>query len=199
MFPGGSTAPWVILATIAARAAPVGAPARLTMDPHLEQIRRHLTVAVRRSCPRWLADQAEDLVQNALVKLLEQRRFGGGMESYPASYLQRVAYSVVIDEVRRRLRKKEVPAAEASDPGGPAELGLAPSSGLGAGDIRAAMIDCLRALTGFRRVAVACRLQGYRVPEIAAFTGWTRKKAEHLVGRGLEDLRRCLESKGVRP
>jgi RNA polymerase sigma-70 factor (ECF subfamily) len=29
--------------------------------------------------------------------------------------------------------------------------------------------------------------------------GWTEKKAENLVYRGLADLRRCLSAKGLRP
>jgi RNA polymerase sigma-70 factor (ECF subfamily) len=50
-----------------------------------------------------------------------------------------------------------------------------------------------------RSMAVVLRLQGHSVPEIAAILGWAQTKANNLVFRGLKDLRRCLERKGLAP
>ena len=55
-----------------------------------------------------------------------------------------------------------------------------------AAEIHAGLDDCLGNLIRPRRIIVACRLQGYSVPETATFTGWTRKKVEHLALRGME-------------
>jgi RNA polymerase sigma-70 factor (ECF subfamily) len=49
-----------------------------------------------------------------------------------------------------------------------------------------------------RRHAVTLSLQGHSVPEIGRLLGWTGKKAENLVYRGMADLRECLEGKGIR-
>ena len=59
-------------------------------------------------------------------------------------------------------------------------------------EIDRTMRDCLTNLNPPRRAAIACHLQGYSVPEAARFLGWTRKRTEHLVARGLKDLRACM-------
>ena len=46
---------------------------------------------------------------------------------------------------------------------------------------------------------LACHLQGYSVAEASGFLGWTKKKTEHLVRRGMADLRSCLAEKGIAP
>jgi RNA polymerase sigma-70 factor, ECF subfamily len=48
-----------------------------------------------------------------------------------------------------------------------------------------------------RRHAVTLNLQGHSVPDIGRLLGWTAKKAENLVYRGMADLRSCLSSKGI--
>jgi RNA polymerase sigma-70 factor (ECF subfamily) len=59
--------------------------------------------------------------------------------------------------------------------------------------------DCLRRIVRPRRLAVVCNLHGHSAPETARLLGWTVKKVEHLVSRGLHDLRACLERKGLVP
>ena len=54
-------------------------------------------------------------------------------------------------------------------------------------------------LSSERLVAVQALLdQGHSVPEIGQLLGWTAKKAENLVYRGMADLRGCLGKKGIR-
>ena len=50
-----------------------------------------------------------------------------------------------------------------------------------------------------RRLAVMLHLQGHPVAEAARILGWTVKRTENLVYRGLADLRHCLICKGHRP
>jgi RNA polymerase sigma-70 factor (ECF subfamily) len=54
-------------------------------------------------------------------------------------------------------------------------------------------------MTGDRRRAVMLYLQGHSVPEAARLLGWTAKRTENLVYRGLADLRHCLRAKGHTP
>jgi RNA polymerase sigma-70 factor (ECF subfamily) len=151
-------------------------------DPgSIERIRQVLIRAVERHCPPALAAHREDLVQMALVRLLERPR-GEGSTPRGASYLWRVAYTVVIDEIRRFRRQQrqaeQLPAGEHRTPGPEA---------------RSELLECLAALQDRRRTAVTLHLRGFRTGEVATALGWTEKQAENLVYRGLADLRACLE------
>jgi RNA polymerase sigma-70 factor, ECF subfamily len=147
----------------------------------IERIRQVLIRAVERNCPPALAAHREDLVQMALVRLLE-RHPGEGSTPRGASYLWRVAYTVVIDEIRR-FRRQQRQAEQL-----PREEGGAPGP-----EARSEILDCLAGLRDRRRTAVELHLQGFRTAEVARALGWTEKQAENLVYRGLADLRACLQ------
>lgn len=151
-------------------------------DPRsLARIRQVLIRAVERHCPPALAAQREDLVQMALVRLLE-RPTPEGIGVRGASYLWRVAYTVVIDEIRRFSRQQRQAEQLAGGEGG------TPGP-----EARSEILECIAALQERRRTAVTLHLQGFRVAEVATALGWTEKQAENLVYRGLADLRICLE------
>jgi DNA-directed RNA polymerase specialized sigma24 family protein len=162
-------------------------------------LRRQLVSAVRRACPPWLASRADDLVQTALLRIVDPSGGDGGKTVPHPSYLRKVAYSVVVDEMRRNFHRTEIQ----EDP----EVGLdanpggvpSPENALASRSLYRALLVCLGDLDRPRRAAVACHLQGYSVPESADFLGWTKKKTEHLVRRGLTDLRACLGEKGIEP
>ena len=61
------------------------------------------------------------------------------------------------------------------------------------------MRECMTHLARPRRLAITMYLQGHSVPDAGRILGWTTKKTENLVYRGLADLRRCLEAKGMTP
>ena len=177
-------------------------PQRLREDDYA-QIRSELVRAVTRVCPPWLASRSEDLVQVALLRVLEVHRRSEGNAQLSSSYLRKVAYSALIDEIRRWRRRKEVPLE--TDDGGidPAAEQAAgnpdPEEVSGGREVGDAIRDCLGRMVAPRRSAVVLHLQGHSVPEIGRLMGWDGKKADNLVYRGMNDLRDCLESKGVRP
>jgi RNA polymerase sigma-70 factor, ECF subfamily len=152
-----------------------------TEGSNIERIRQVLIRAVERHCPPALALHREDLVQMSLVRLLE-RSTGEGSNPRGASYLWRVAYTVVIDEIRRFRRQQrqaeQLPRDERATHGPEA---------------RSEILDCLERLQDRRRTAVELHLQGFRTAEVATALGWTEKQAENLVYRGLADLRACLQ------
>jgi RNA polymerase sigma-70 factor (ECF subfamily) len=123
----------------------------------------------------------------------------GGIRGISASYLSRVAYNAVVDEMRRRFRRAEVPAGDSGLLDDHPRGSAGPEDRLCAAEIHEALGMCLGAMRRPRRIAVACHLQGYSVPEAATFAGWSKKKTEHLVRRGMDDLRRCLTEKGLEP
>jgi RNA polymerase sigma-70 factor, ECF subfamily len=161
-------------------------------------LRRNLVRAVAAVCPRWMANHAEDLVQDALIRLVDLLGRKEGNDKLSALYLRKAAYSVVVDEIRRRRRRQEVPLDDgttaidcASDAPDPERLSSA-------GETGQAIRDCLGRLIRPRRLAVTLYLQGHGVNEAARLLSWPAKKAENLIYRGLADLRGCLEAKGIR-
>ncbi len=164
-----------------------------------EGIRRVLTVAVARTCPAWLREDAEDIVQEALIKVMGSPALGEGNGPPAASYLWRVAYSATIDEIRRRRRRREVPMDAETAEREPNTPGASPEDRAVASDLGRGIRDCLGHLSLARRRAVTLRLLGHTVKETATLLGWPFKRTENLVYRGLADLRACLERKGLTP
>jgi len=160
-------------------------------------LRAYLYERVNRYCPPWLRDQVDDIVQLSWLRVTEAHAKSEGDRVLGASYLARVAYTVTVDEIRRRRRRREVPVAEAHDrlPAGSVD----PVRAVGASEIGDAIEACLARLRPNRRHAVALYLQGHNVPETGALLGWVRKRAENMVFRGLADLRHCLARKGITP
>lgn len=158
---------------------------------------------VRKACPPWLARERDDLGQKAMLRLLERaRRLADPNLEICATYLYRVANSIVIDEIRKRGR--EVLAEDVEDYRANSRQEVQeelqssrnPVGQLRAKELRAAMEDCLSKINVERRRATGLRLQGFTIPEIAKMLDWKDKKAENMERRGRLDLRRCLSKKG---
>ncbi len=160
-------------------------------------LRDRLVAAVRSVCPGWLHDQQQDIVQVAMIAVLKQRQ---GKRRFPGSYLRKAAFTAMVDEIRRRRSRGEVPL-EADDE---EELVLVvasagPERRLMSGEISLGVRACLDRLAPPRRAAVTLHLLADNVPSIAEKMGWKRKQAENLVYRGMQDLRDCLRRKGLQP
>lgn len=166
-------------------------------EDQIDEIRRRLARAVVRVCPRWLAAHSEDIVQSAMVRVLSAARGRGeGNPDLSALYLEKAAYSAMVDEIRRQRRRREESADAADDvAGGGGEAD--PESAVAAREVAQGLRACLAALRNDRKLAVTLHLQGHSVPEVAAILKWGLKAADNLVYRGLADLRRCLATKGL--
>jgi RNA polymerase sigma-70 factor, ECF subfamily len=163
-----------------------------------EVLHRDLSRAVRRICPPDLADRADDLAQAAVMRILEIRRRREGESEFSPLYLKKAAYSALIDEIRRLRRRGEV--AFDGEPAGaePAESAPDPERRAAGRELGRHIRDCLTRLVRPRALAVTLYLQGHTGPEVAGLLGWSAKKVENLIYRGLADLRQCLTARGVR-
>jgi RNA polymerase sigma-70 factor (ECF subfamily) len=166
-------------------------------EQDLAQVREELVRAVARVCPPWMADRADDLVQVALLRVYEVQRRSEGKAELSSFYLRKAAYSAVVDEIRRLRRRQEVPLEVERTETHPAAAEPDPERNCAGREIGEAIRDCLGRLVRPRRMAVTLDLQGHRVAEVARLLGWSAKKAENLVYRGLADLRGCLKAKGM--
>ena len=164
-------------------------------------LRRDIARAVGRLCPNWMAHTRDDLVQAALLRVMHivERRspLSEGNRAVSTSYLYKVAYSVLVDELRRIRRRRETDLQE--DAVLVARAQENPERTAAARQIGRGIRGCLRALKRERRLAVTLHLQGHSVPEAARLLDWALKRTENLVYRGLSDLRTCLTAKGMRP
>ena len=181
---------------------PDGVPTRAAKPTETEvaELKAALERAVARVCPPWLTDRRDDLVQAAVMKVLEGRRKSGeGIDALASSYLYRVAHSALVDEIRRHRRQREVALEEGGDTVEQSESVRDPEDEAAARETGRAIADCLTKMKQERRWAVTLYLQGHSVPESSRALGWKRKRTENLVYRGLMDLRQCLMKKGIRP
>ncbi len=172
-------------------------------SPHdYAELRKGMELAVARVCPGWLRDRSDDLVQMAMMRIMAIERKSTQPRELKPAYLRKVAYSAMIDEIRRLRRRQEVPLTD-DDPEQPwASLPADdpdPEHRHASRQLGEGIRDCLSRLIGPRQSAVTLYLQQHTVPEAATLLGWTPKRTENLVYRGLRDLRECLRKKGLEP
>ncbi|HVN75724.1 MAG TPA: sigma factor-like helix-turn-helix DNA-binding protein [Thermoanaerobaculaceae bacterium] len=165
----------------------------------LEELRRRIVAAVRRSCPTRLAAEMEDIVQTILARLILAPRTREGNPAFSSMYLAKAAYGATVDELRRLGRRREdsLEALATSDSMAAPDAG--PERVAASAEIARGIRECLAGLARPRRLAVTLYIQGCTVPEAAGLLRWSLKKTENLVYRGLADLRRCLATKGLQP
>lgn len=164
------------------------------LEARFSDIRDELARAVAATCPHWLADRRDDIVQNAVLKLVKAEAKSEGNRQFVRSYLWKVAYSALVDEINRVTSRKESALEQALD--NQISDRSDPRRETESRELGAAIQGCLRKLVAPRRRAVVLYLAGYGVPESAGLLGWRRKRVENLVYRGLANLRSCLRAKG---
>lgn len=162
------------------------------------RVRRVLSDAVRKLCHGNLAAEQEDIVQAAVMRVMAVRARVEGNPDLSSSYLWKVAYTATIDQVRIARRRHEDQAVETAslEPFTPEP---SPESTTSSHEVGAAVRESLATLSHDRRLAVTAHLLGYSVPEAARLLGFSPKRTENLVFRGMADLRRSLRAKGIEP
>lgn len=174
----------------------------LEFSDRLVEIRRRLHDAVLRVCPASLSGHADDITQEALVRVSAMlEREGDTDRSLPSSYIRRTAYNATIDAIRRhRLRASREQPMESNDAVDPRLPNHGqPHQSLVGRELGAGIEVCLGEMVRPRRVAVILHLQGHTVAEIGRILDWPVTRANNLVYRGLHNLRRCLTFKGLAP
>ncbi len=178
-------------------------------DDEIKRLRKALARAVDRACPSWLRNHADDLVQIALQRVMdaadrrkkrlqqEEKPEDEENPEYSASYLQRVAHNAVVDAVRSWRRQGWVSLDDETRHQFKAP-GADPEQGAIANELGREIRGCVQELVEARRRPVILHLMGHSVVDVAARLELGVKQAENLVYRGLADLRRCLESRGMK-
>ena len=164
------------------------------METLMDRVRR----AVRRSCPPYLASQADDIAQEVLVQLLRKLNSTEGKAEFSTMYLLKAAHGATVDEIRRRSRRREQTGMENDMLGRPAPQ-PDPEDRMLASSLGREIRRCLEGIVPSRRVAVMLHLLGCPVPEVSRRLRCSEKSADNRVYRGMKNLRDCLAAKGVTP
>lgn len=161
---------------------------------------RALAEVVARTCPGWLRQDMDCIVQKAALKLWKQLE-ADESRHVTRAYLYRIANSTMIDEIRHRRTLKHSRFESRSDsledcaPASSAQWGA--EAGLERSVFDSELQDCIRRLTENQRAATRLFLLGHSNKEIAAMLHWTEKKTESCRLRGRRLLRKCLQRKGI--
>ncbi len=163
----------------------------------VEALSKSLSAAVGRTCPFWLSHEREDLVQTALLRIVGLLGGGESLREVTATYLWKTAYSVTLDEIRRARWRYERTMEDGSQSEERPGTALDPEKAASARETSVYVRECLKHLEISRRRAVLLRLGGYSHDEAAQLLGMTVKQIANFIHRGMNDLRRCLQAKGV--
>ena len=136
--------------------------------------------------------EADDIEQNVVIGLWKAMP-GEQTPRHPSSYLYRAAVRETVRALKRRREAMEVEPDENRPDPLPTPDRVLESKELGDA-IRSVLDD----LSPERRRAVQAHLMGYEVREIMVMQAWPYNKARNLIARGIADLRRGLEGRGVR-
>ena len=197
--PAGGELPGAAARPLAAVAALGGRRAAEPLEALLVRFGARVRTLVATHCRADQGLDPDDVEQEVRIRLwraLERDRNA----VFPASYIQRVVVSTVIDQLRR-LKARPLEALPEDDDGEPLD-----SPDLVAADAEASASDrqrvellgrCLAALPERRRAAVELHLQGYGPVEIAELTGLSVDAGRKLAERGLKDLREHMLRYGV--
>ena len=142
-----------------------------------------LARAVARFCPPSLRHLRDDLVQSAWIRVLEAQRRGDPDRTFSSSYLYKVAYSALIDELRRLRRRGEVALDDAPEEQAVEPRRSSPAQQAEGYALARGLQDCLLGVSEDRRLAVSLFLQGHTVPEAAELLGVSRPTLYDLMHR----------------
>jgi RNA polymerase sigma-70 factor (ECF subfamily) len=154
---------------------------------------------IRRTAARrgLVGAELDEVVQDLRIRVWKAAMAPGGIRVASATYIHRTAVSATLDVIRRgRTRKAQ---AVSLDLVAPSALTAPndPSGSLEEADLVAVVEQALTFLQPARRAAVQRYLAGFDRFEIAAALGWSEGKARNLLYRGLDDLRRILQGRGI--
>jgi RNA polymerase sigma factor (sigma-70 family) len=170
----------------------------------IEEYGRFLRRTIIQLCPKDMGLQFNDIEQEARLKLWRALESEREIRD-PASYLYRIAMTVILDAVRRikARREEQLRLVEDEDddqdaPHSPSsEPSFSPELEAERRQLATKVQAALARLPDNRRRAVGLYLEGSNSQEIAGLLGWSEAKARNLLYRGLHDLRARLRAEGI--
>lgn len=168
-------------------------PVEAELEKLIERFGAKIRLLIERSGLREHGIEPEDVEQEVRIRLwraVTADRIGRA----PASYIQRVVLSVVVDALRRAREEESLPESEVFEPlverRGPEEWASAREA-LGRVE------QAIEQLPQRRRQPVRLHLLGFSFAEIGRLVGASPEAARKLVERGLAELQELLQTGGM--
>ena len=140
------------------------------------------------------ADDIEQEVRIRLWKALER----DPNADFPASYIQKVVATVLVDALRRQQVRPAEAMPEPEEGGAEFTDGsIRPDRAAGEAQQMATLGRALAELGPRRRRTLQLYLQGYALQEVADLNGLTLDAARKLIYRGLDELKTRLAALGL--
>lgn len=160
----------------------------------LRDLSAHVASALGALGYKQLGMDKDDLLQEIYIRIWRAIRDDHYDIRYLNAYIQKIVYSVFINEIHRINREKEV-----LDNCGEHLLPANGTDGSTLVDneiIREALTDSIRHLKKNRQTVIKLRLEGFTLNEIAKLNQWPYRKTCSVFYRGLKELKERLKEKG---
>jgi RNA polymerase sigma-70 factor (ECF subfamily) len=165
------------------------------LSPTIEALVTQWTGLLRQTAARYgmASGDVDELTQDVRIRVWRAlERDAENPSTLASSYVYRTVMSAAFDFLRRQRSAREstsVPIDQAAH-----LISSAGSPSDSESELVAALDRALTTLPTARRVAVRLHLDGRSRDEIASIMGWSEAKTRNLLYRGLDDLKRVLES-----
>lgn len=138
----------------------------------------------------------DDIEQRVFLEIWKQVSHEQEIKS-PSSYIYRAAVRETV-RLLKQERRHELPDHGTDDAREATRASAAnPGEQLQSRELAAKIRQGIDSLAAERQKAVRAHLAGLRVQEIMRLQNWSYNKARNLVARGMADLRRDLQKRGV--
>jgi RNA polymerase sigma factor (sigma-70 family) len=174
----------------------------LAVEETIERFSSLIRSAIRKTCPSIQPLDMDDIEQEVKIAVWKEIRKSEKEIRNLGSYIWRVAYTTTSKVMKRLSEQRRAlidPQDEALDEeqifkSSQTEL---PEVQLQNKELGEMVRESVDSLIESRRQVVKLYLSGLTADEITKYFGWSDGKARNLLSRGLADLRKGLEEKGI--
>ena len=152
---------------------------------------------VRMKLPYYLAESAEDVLQDVMLKLMKAESASDGMiENF--GYMKQTVMSVVIDHIRK-YKNNGAQESSLEEVSSVPELvgGQAPDEMAHQSHMLEHIHQAMGQLSQVRQTALKLYLRGMKIKEIAQLTDMNMAKVRNEVYRGKNEVLKILNTRGV--
>jgi RNA polymerase sigma factor (sigma-70 family) len=174
----------------------------LAVEETIERFSLLIRSAIRKTCPSIDNSDMDDIEQEVKIAVWKEIRKSEKEIRNLGSYIWRVAYTTTskvmkrLSEQRRALIDPQDEALEPEEKFKTSQTEL-PEIQLQNKELAEIIRESVDSLIDSRRQVVKLYLSGLTADEMTKYFGWSDGKARNLLSRGLADLRKGLEEKGI--
>ena len=174
----------------------------LAVEETIERFSLLIRSAIRKTCPSIDKSDMDDIEQEVKIAVWKEIRKSEKEIRNLGSYIWRVAYTTTskvmkrLSEQRRALIDPQDEALEHEEKFKTSQTEL-PEVQLQNKELAEIIRESVDSLIDSRRQVVKLYLSGLTADEMTKYFGWSDGKARNLLSRGLADLRKGLEEKGI--